>query len=190
MDNCEHIGDFIKAYKEKSVCVVGGMRSQIIHNKMIFAVLHDKEKVNFLTDEEHEFIEKHIPYTCVFDKNNVNIKNMLVELKDKYVLKPFDRYSGKGVYMGADFEYKDWTSIIDKIPDNAYIVQEFCEIPTIDMLTITDNKELYFEKYGYLVGVFMYNGEFKGLYTRVGRKNVIAAAGESLTIPNFIMKEI
>jgi|LSQX01.1.fsa_nt_gb uncharacterized protein (TIGR00268 family) len=189
VDNYEHIKDFIKAYKEKAVCVVGGMRSQIIHNKIIFSVLHDKQSVNFLTEKEHEFIKNHIPYTCIFEKRNKVLMEEVCKQKNKYVLKPFDEYSGKGVYMGADFDEKTWIEIIDSIEDKTYIVQEFCEIPAIDMLTINGNKEVYFEKYGYLVGVFMYNGQFKGLYTRVGRKNIIAATGESLTVPNFILTE-
>jgi hypothetical protein len=55
----------------------------------------------------------------------------------------------------------------------------------MDMVTASEGK-LHFEKYNYITGLFMYNGKFAGIYSRAGRKGIIASIAESYTLPNFV----
>ncbi|QTL98376.1 hypothetical protein GM661_10530 [Iocasia frigidifontis] len=188
IEESKSITDFIKAYKDGAVCVVGGLVSQIIHNKLFFAILHDKKKVDFLTEQEYDFIKRYIPYTAVIADANSKVMDSLLDNKNKYILKPFDRFAGKGVYAGRDFSNFKWQDIVARVRSRDYLLQEFVEIPGREMISEKEGK-LLIERYGYLLGLFSYNGLLQGLYTRVGRKNIIAAAGESFTIPNYIIEK-
>ncbi|MFW6287903.1 MAG: glutathionylspermidine synthase family protein [bacterium] len=186
VEESEDISDFINAYRDGAVCVVGGLVSQIIHNKVLFAVLHDGDKVSFLTEKEREFIKKHIPFTRVFDPEDEEAVKDISFNKDKWILKPLDKYAGKGVYAGRDFKSSEWADILKEINDKDYIYQEYVNVPTRKMVFVDD--DLKFEKAGFLIGLFSYNNKLAGLYTRAGRKNIIGAIAESYTVPNYICR--
>jgi hypothetical protein len=187
VDKADDIQDFIRAYKDGAVCVVGGLVSQIIHSKKLFAVLHNDGMIPGLDNKEKEFIKMHVPWTAVFDPDDKNMVNRLKSNRDKLVLKPFDKYAAHGVYIGKDYNSGEWESLIANSSREPYLVQELCDISNINMLTL-ENKKPVFEKYNYIIGLFMYNHQFRGFYTRAGRKNVIASIAESFTLPNFIVE--
>lgn len=190
LEEATDIADFIQAYRDGVVCVVGGLRSQIIHNKVIFAILHDQGATPFLEREEREFIQRHIPFTQVLKDNSSEMLNHLLEQKDSLVLKPFDQAASKGVYVGRDYTSEQWRSLILASQGKDYLLQEFVEIPQMEMATVDQKKaRIYFENYGYLIGMFLYNQQLQGLYTRAGRQNIIGAVAESYTVPNFVVRE-
>jgi len=185
VDNIEYVQDFVKAYLDRAVCVVGGFSSQVIHNKIIFAILHDEDATSFLTKSQKDFIREHIPYTVLLDPSNTDLLKEVIQNRERYVLKPLDRFGGHGVYIGKDYSNEKWETLVSEAKVSSYLVQELCDIPTMDMLTI-ENDRLYFEKYYYLTGLFMYNQKFNGFYSKAGRKRVIASVAESFTLPNFV----
>ncbi len=189
VEEAEHIQDFIQAYKDGAVCVVGGMVSQMIHDKKIFAVLHDTEKLPFLDVEELEFIKRHVPYTAILHQSDSELIEKVIGNKDSMVLKPFDQYAAHGVHIGRDFDSTEWKRLVEKAVQDNYLVQEFSVPLQIEMPTIQGDT-LIFEKYNCLLGLFMYNQQFKGIYSRAGRRNIIASIAESFTIPNFIYKDL
>lgn len=191
VEEANEIQDFINAYREQAVCVVGGLASQVIHNKKIFALLHNTEQIDFLNPEEKKYIKKHVPYTVIFDNKNDKLRDKIINQKNKWILKPFDKKAGSGVFAGRDFTKGDWQDIIHNIANDNYLVQEYIDVPEKEMFSAGKKEEtnkLFLEKYGYLIGLFLYNKKVKGLYTRAGRKSVIGAAAESYTIPNYLYR--
>lgn len=193
IQEADDVKDFIKAYKDDNVCVVGGIVSQLIHNKVLFAILNDKEKVNFLNEDELRFINEHIPYTRIFDYKNDKLLAEARENKDKYIVKPFDSFACQGVYVGKNYTQKGWNAILKKIRNTNYLLQEFYQVPKMEMLTIEEkikdkDKNIYFEDYNYMIGLYMYNQKFKGIYTRVGRENIIGSRVECFTIPTYVIE--
>ena len=183
------ITDFINAYENKDVCVVGSFRSQIPHNKVVFSILHEEILNDFLTEKEKEFIEEHIPWTKCFNLKNDKLINNLLKNKDQFVLKPCDMFAGKGVYVGRDYKLNKWKNIINNIKnDNEYLVQEFIEQPKLKMGLVEDG-EFKVEEVNYILSLFLYNQQIAGYYARGGRTNVIAPAGESRTMPCFVIEE-
>src|SRR5699024_8236301 len=81
IDKSDEIKDFINAYRDKAVCVVGSIRSQILHNKIIFKILHDEDTLELLTEKEREFVKKHIPLTGKFEGDK-KIYNEVLDNKD------------------------------------------------------------------------------------------------------------
>lgn len=192
VDEAVDAADFISAYKHGDVCVVGGFVSQIIHNKILFSILHDKDKTDYLNEKERNFIKNHIPYTFLLNKADSGQLKEVINNKNSWLLKPCDRFAGQGVYIGRDYSQKEWKKIIDKAKGKDYLIQEFCSVPHKKMLTIEDKKkdgDFYFENYNFILGIYLYNQQFKGIYTRVGRENIIGSIVECYTLPNFIINE-
>lgn len=184
----DEVKDFIDAYLDDAVCVVGPLRSQIIHNKIIFAILHDPTKTPFLTDEERAFIKRHVPYTTIFDIENDDLVLNTKKDKDELVLKPMDKYASNGVRIGRDFTDDEWENIIKKEAKEEYILQQLCPIPRLPMAMVKDD-DIRFVDNNYLIGMFVYNEKLQGLYTRTGTKNIIGSVVECYTVPNFIVQD-
>ncbi|SNS78576.1 Glutathionylspermidine synthase preATP-grasp [Anaerovirgula multivorans] len=188
IENQGEVKDFINAYLDGAVCVVGPIRSQIIHNKNIFSILHDPLKTPFLSEEERHFVEEHIPYTTMFDSSNKELVEFTINNKDELVLKPMDKYASCGVYIGRDFTEEEWIRIINHDARQDYLLQQFCHVPKIPMAMFTD-EDVGFIENNYIIGLFMYNEKLQGVYTRVGRQNIIGSVVECFTIPNFIIEK-
>ncbi|SCY40310.1 glutathionylspermidine synthase family protein [Alkaliphilus peptidifermentans] len=188
IERAEEVQDFINAYLAGDICVIGPLRSQIIHNKNIFAILHDKDKTPFLSDDERGFINKHIPFTIVFNNNDNEMVKYTLENKNKLVLKPMDKYASRGVRIGRDYNDHEWMKIIKDEAVEDYLLQEFCMVPKISMAKFTYDDIEFFD-YNYIIGLFMYNGKLQGVYTRVGTKNIIGSIVECYTVPNFILEK-
>lgn len=187
IDRIEEVVDFINAYKNNHVCVIGPFKSQILHNKIIFKILHDDDTLSILTDEEREFVSKHIPYTGLFSFDE-NVYNEVLENKDKYILKPLDLYGSRGVYAGIDYDNNEWKEILVKCFNNDYIYQEYV-IPYERNLLEFENNRFNVKPFKTLIGLFIYNEKFAGLYTRVGKNAIISGLHGYYTVPNILVKK-
>lgn len=180
----EDVGDFLRAYREGAVCVIGGFSSQIIHNKRIFAVLCDPANGGLFTEEERRFIQVHVPHTEVLTADNAHTYK---DMPQAWILKPFDQYAAHGIYMGRNMDAAAWRDAVDACArSGGYLVQAACRVPRLPMLTIEEDR-VFFEPYYYLIGLFQYNESFAGFYSRTGRRHIIAShGGEACTVPNFV----
>lgn len=124
IEKANEIPDFIQAYKNKSFCCIGSVRSQIMHNKIIFKILHDEDTLELLSKEERKFVEHHIPITGLF-KDNLAIYNKVLDDKDRYIMKPLDLNASQGVYAGRDLTQEEWKERLDKDWNRDYLYQEF-----------------------------------------------------------------
>jgi glutathionylspermidine synthase len=185
MEQYSQVEDLLTAYRNQAVCMVGPFRSQIIHNKIIFAILHDEEKTNFLSSEDRRFINQHIPETKIVSNSSVQLDYIKVN-REGLVLKPLDFYGAKGVHIGCDLKQDKWENIVNKITPGEYLVQEFCKIPEVDM-AVFNNGQLQIKPFKYTLGLFMYNLSFAGIYTRASEGNVIASSTGCVTLPNLII---
>ncbi|MBM7624889.1 glutathionylspermidine synthase family protein [Sporohalobacter salinus] len=185
MEYYSEIGDLLTAYYNQDVCIVGSFRSQIIHNKIIFAILHDSEKTGFLNVEDRNFIEEYIPETSLIVKDYQQL-NYIKNNREKLVLKPLDFYGAQGVYIGCDLTQSQWEEALDNIEPEQYLVQRFCPIPELEM-AVLEKEELKFELFKYTLGIFMYNLSFAGIYTRAGKCNIIASSTGCVTLPNLLV---
>lgn len=190
----DEIEDFQAAYRDKAVCVVGPYRSQIMHNKAFFAILKDEKNHYLFNNDELEFIKKHIPQTFLL--NNKKIRDFALQNKYKLVLKPMDYYAARNVAIGVDSDIKSWEKLIDNaLQTKNYLIQEFCPPPEQKLLSesgnfAVDNLNPKLESFKNTLGLFVYNGKFKGIYHRIGRKNVIASNSEAIVRPNIIVKDM
>jgi glutathionylspermidine synthase len=188
MDHYQQLGDLWEAYRSQDVCLVGPIRSQIIHNKILFAILGDPEKVSFLTASEHEFIEQYIPTTELIEFTSSH-QESIINRQEELVLKPLDDYGSNGVLVGQDVTTEEWSCEVQRIieQEEMYLTQQFCSLPEKELAQV-EAGGVEFANYKFILGLFVYNQEFKGIYTRAAKQNVIASSTGCVTLANFIVE--
>lgn len=188
IENIDEIPDFIEAYKDRAFCCIGSVKSQIIHNKIIFKIFHDEDTLEFLSKEEQEFVKNHIPYTGEFRGGN-SVYEKVLNNKDKYIMKPLDLNASRGVYAGRDLSGKEWKNKLDESWNKDYIYQEFVDPFTREFVVFEDEK-VKIDEFGTIVGIFMYKEKFAGMYTRIGKENIISGLTSYYTVPNILVRPI
>ncbi len=186
MDNYNEVSDFIDAVRDCSVCLVGSFRTQVAHSKILFKVLSDPSLLGFLTDFEKDFVEAHFPKTFelksdskLFDLNNV------YNNKNKWIIKPVDSYASYGVHAGVECESdEEWIGYIKEALDNGYIIQEF----VIPFKTYNTDFENDYECSN-LTGLFLYNGHFRGIYSRVSKTEIISTQYSEMTLASVVCEK-
>ncbi|MDR0752276.1 MAG: hypothetical protein LBF12_06840 [Christensenellaceae bacterium] len=165
IENIDKIKNFIDAVLAQKVCLIGSFRTQIVHNKNIFRILHLKETQSFLNEEEVEFVKDHIPKTFEFDYGKFDYQDVFKN-KDKWIIKPADKYGSFDVVCGAALTQSEWESAFFKRMDKGYLVQEYCTPYKAENFYFDSNNQPVFENYNNLTGLFLYNGKLAGLYSR------------------------
>ncbi len=189
MRNYERVLPFIQAAENNDVCLIGDFKTQVIHNKIVFKVLHDEMTTAILTDEEKDFVKKHIPYTASLTEKAVKEHNVLAE-KDKWVIKPEDSYASKGVYAGVEgMTDEEWKKEVLENIDNHYLLQEYCEPYATWNIDITHDENAKYKKYSNITGIYMYGGEPSGLYSRIAKNSIISTQYSEMSLPTIVVSE-
>lgn len=179
LDSCR---DFVEAYKAGAVCVMGGIKTQIIHHKALFYILRDEKTRRILTDRENELIEKHIPYTSKL--KNADIERIKRD-KNSYIIKPSDSYASKGVFAGVDADDGEWSELIERYKSEDYIVQEYCTPYRTKNIYLAD-KSPKFKMYSNLTGLYVYDGMFSGIYSRLSDGGIISSQYNEKSVVTFV----
>ena len=182
MNSLADCKDFIAAYKDGAVCVMGGLKTQIIHHKALFYILRDELTKQILSDEENELIEKHIPYTSKLCE--ADMERFLSD-KDSYIIKPSDSYASKGVFAGVDATQEEWSALVAEHKNGDYIVQEYCTPYRTENIYLAA-KEPQFLQYSNLTGLYVYNGGFAGVYSRLSDGGIISSQYNEKSVVTFV----
>lgn len=169
--NLDQIKDFIDAAKDENICLLGSFCTEIIHSKWIFVAMWEQETFDILSEEEVNFIKAHVPKTCLLSESKIDL-NKVKENKDDYVIKPIDNYGSSGVYVGKIYTKEQWIELIEKNTDKDYLIQEFCQPYKTENIYMPEDKE--FKLYSNMPGLFSYNGQFKGVYSRLSDSDIIS----------------
>lgn len=183
MEYYDEIQPFIQAVKNKEVCLIGPLHTQIIHHKEISKVLLNPIMQKYFTSEENEFLEKHMPAT--FDLKQEVLPQL--EQKDNWIIKPKDGFGAKGVWAGVDVSEEQWKQVLQESVDQHYIVQKYItpyQSKNIDLVNHDD-----FMMYSNLTGLYVYNGQFAGVYSRCSDGGIISTQYNEKTIPTLFTKE-
>lgn len=187
MEHMDKVKPFLQAVKEESVCLFGDFRTQIIHNKILYQILYHKMTQNLLTREEKEFVNAHIPKTF-HKEDKPDFIEELIQHKNQWILKPEDSYGSRGVYAGVEYHQDKWEKIVKELDYRHYIIQEFYmpyQQENIELI----NGEMKIGNYFHLTGLFVYNGEMKGIYSRISRTEIISTQYSEMSLPTIIFKE-
>ncbi len=190
MEHYDEVRPFIEAVKNDDVCIIGNFKTQVVHNKLVFKILRDKMTASFLTDEENKFIAEHIPFTTNLTPKTAE-KYHILDAKDDWVIKPEDSYASKGVHAGVEFEdEQEWrNTVLECMKKGEYLLQEYCppyESTNIDLLY---DKNAQYRKFSNITGFFVYNGKFRGVYSRIAKNSIISTQYSEMSLASVIAKE-
>ncbi|MCR5474516.1 MAG: hypothetical protein K6F28_04865 [Lachnospiraceae bacterium] len=174
MDHMDEVAAFLTAVREGACFVAGSFATQIIHHKWLFYVLHHEMTGKILTEEENEFVRRHVPVTLPFAPEHISRKKVLKD-KDAYILKPDDSYASNGVWAGVEFTQAEWEEKVDMAYDKGYICQEYCpqySTENIDFAWGDGNWHSYIS----MAGLYVYNGDFAGVFARCAEGDGIIAS--------------
>lgn len=193
MAHYDEVTQFIDAVKEEDVCLLGDFRTQIVHNKMIYKVLHDDMTKKLLTDDEQSYVEAHVPYTVVFNDESLGRKYSDTTLgeavtgnREGWIIKPEDSYGSKGVHAGVECTQEEWENFLKENINKGYILQEFVHPYKTENVDFSKDDDWHL--YSNLTGLFVYNGKFAGVYSRISACEMISTQYSEMSIPTFVVE--
>lgn len=182
----------IEACKNESVALIGSFAGHIVHDKQIFDVLMNQKTLDFLTAEEIGFLEGAIPATDFLDEAYVDL-DLIKDNKDEWIIKPSDHYGADEVYAGCEVSHGKWVELIDEYANGragiSFIVQRFVhpfktqtlppdtQIDSLPDGAISDVPHLY----NNLNGLYVFDGRFNGVFSRLGPHPTISKKNEGMT---------
>jgi len=120
-----------RAYAEHKVCLANSFRAKLAHKKAGFAILSDPQYEQLFTSDQVEVIRRHIPWTrrvrsgaTIFERAERELLEILVNERERLVLKPNDEYGGSGVVLGWETSEADWELAIANALARPYVVQQ------------------------------------------------------------------
>ena len=189
MSHYEEVSDFIAAVKDGAVCLIGDFTTQIAHNKILYQILHHPMTQEFLTEEQRAYVKAHVPYTALMTADYLPYEE-IVRKKDRFILKPLDSYGSKGVFAGVEYASDaEWKEIVDAHRIDGYLVQEFCVPYQTKNIDFSKGADAEWISVSNLTGLFVYDGVFKGLYSRVSRGKIISTQYSEIALPSVVVRE-
>lgn len=189
-DIIEHWGEsqaLIQAVRERKVALIGSFAGHIVHDKQIFQVLFMPQTRAILTPEENSFVDATVPFTSFFDESHVNVAQVKAT-REQWIIKPTDAYGSKDVYAGVDFSDEEWAAIVDRYVNGAagapFIVQRYCtpfRTKTLPLYGEPEDSSREAVPYNNLSGLYLYNGRFTGVFSRLGPEPVICKKTRGIT---------
>lgn len=188
---CE-VGNLLSAVKAGAVCLLGDFRTQIVHNKILFKILHKPETLHLLTREEQTFVRAHVPLTISLDELDRPeyewVKKDACSAKDNWIIKPEDSYGSQGVHAGVELtDQEKWNALLRELRGQHYILQQFNDpyrLPNIDLLS----EDAEWVSTGNLTGLFVYNGKFRGVYSRISFDKMISTQYNEMSLPTIVVE--
>ena len=182
----------ISAVRAEKVLLIGSFAGHIVHDKQIFKALYDPATKALLTDEENDFVARTVPFTTFLDSRFVDLDDVRAN-KDKWIIKPTDHYGADNVHAGCFFEQDQWEQLIDKFANGAagdpFIVQTY--IKPFKTKTLAPDTAIEEQSdaevpreavlYNNLNGLYLYNGAFQGVFSRLGPLPTISKDMKGMT---------
>ena len=195
LDNWDDSQDLIEALRHEAVALIGSFAGHLVHDKQIFSALFHPQTQAFLSEEEQAFVRVHVPQTRFLDESEVDL-NEIRATKDQWIIKPTDFYGARDVFDGKSLSQAEWDALIDRVANSAsghpFIVQTY--ITPYRTLTLPPDTALAQGGedtpeaapcegawYNNLSGLYLYNGRFQGVFSRLGPHPTISKEHEGIT---------
>ncbi len=185
MEGYDQVQPFLEAMRQKAVIMAGPLATQIIHHKAINMALLNPVLQKYFTEEERQFLNRHLPVTYRLTREKA--EEILADDKNRWILKPEDSYAAKGVFCGLDLHQGQWEKEVRNFTGRHYLVQEYVTpymSENVDLLVSDD-----FRLYANMTGLYVYNGEFAGVYSRLADGRVVSTQYNEKAIPTLYVKD-
>lgn len=192
LERLDEVEAMTRAFKDRSVCLVGSFRSDVAFNKNVFALVQHAGFSRFFAEDERALAQKHIPWTrrfadveCEHEGRVIAMPELVREQKDDFVLKPSNLYEGRGVYLGFQKTPSEWEEIVGAALAGDYVLQRFVPEPTLPVGAWKDGFGL--EPRFIHLGEFVFGGKFSGFYCRAAEGPLIDRTSREQLVPCFVL---
>ena len=130
--------------------------------------------------------------TAFLDDDQVNIPQIRAN-KEEWIIKPTDHYGADNVYAGCFVSQKEWEDLVDRFANGRagypFIVQRYIRpyqtatLPPdagIENMADSDVRNEP-QEYNNLNGLYLYDGEFTGVFSRLGPLPTISKDMQGIT---------
>ena len=183
----DEVQAFLQAARDRRVCLIGDFCTQVVHDKVLFRILHDPYTAAFLPEEDNAFIADHVPYTAMLTGEMAEREDVR-ENREKWIIKPRDSYGAHGIYPGRLCSPDEWREQLDAHADKDYILQEF--------VTPYRTENIYFgaeqpkwQSFSNMTGVFLYGGRVAGIYSRASVTPIISVEGDEHEMTSVVLRD-
>ena len=183
----EEVQAFLEAARDRKVCLIGDFCTQVVHDKVLFRILHDPRTAAFLSEEENAYIAAHVPYTAMLTKETAARQDVRGD-KDRWILKPRDSYGAHGIYPGRQCTEEEWNAQLDARADTDYILQEFVTPFRTDNINFGEPGAPVWQSFSNMTGIYLYGGRLAGIYSRASVTPIISVEGDEHEMTSIILK--
>ena len=192
IDHWDESQQLIDAVRAAKVALIGSFAGHIVHDKQLFSVLFDERTTAFLDADEISFVEETVPLTAFLDDDHVNLPQIR-ENRCEWIIKPTDHYGADDVYAGESVTQEEWERLIDRFANgragHPFIVQRYIRpfktetLPPDTGIDALPDDEVPFDPrpYNNLNGLYLYDGEFMGVFSRLGPQPTISKDKQGMT---------
>ncbi len=192
IDHWDESQQLIEAVRAEKVALIGSFAGHIAHDKQIFKALFDERTTAFLDADEVSFIEQTVPLTAFLDENHVNLPQIR-ENRCEWIIKPTDHYGAEDVYAGVAVTQAEWEELVDRFANgragHPFIVQRYIRpfqtetLPPDTGIDALADGEVRREPalYNNLNGLYLYDGAFAGVFSRLGPLPTISKDMQGMT---------
>lgn len=192
MDHWDASQALIEAVRAEKVALIGSFAGHLVHDKQIFRVLHDPRTQSFLTEEERSFVKDTVPKTMFLDAAHADIEEIKAN-KDAWIIKPADHYGADEVHAGCACTQEEWEGYLERFSEaksgTRFIAQHYVAPFKTDTLPpdtgiegLTDDQVSRDPvPYNNINGLYLFNGRFAGVFSRLGPKPTISKDMQGMT---------
>jgi hypothetical protein len=186
----------IQAVREHAVCMVNPFRCKLLHKKASFAVLSDEANAHLFSPEEHQAIQRHIPWTRTVAERFTTFHDQRIDLvpyvgnhKDDFVLKPNDEYGGKGIVLGWETDQTQWEAALQAALVEPSIVQERICVPSEPYPSLVEGHVQIYDRLIDTNPYIWYGNYTSGCLTRLSTVDLLnVTAGGGSVVPTFLIE--
>lgn len=177
----------VHAYRHRRVCMANSFRTKLAHKKSTFAVLSDPAYEYLFDSGELEVIQKHVPWTryvrrsrTLFHGSEFDLEKLILNERERFVLKPNDDYGGHGVFLGWETDRQEWQKAINVALQKPYLVQERVVLEKTTIPAYSDR--VYLDELFVDFNPFLFQNEVEGALIRLSASsllNISSGGGET-----------
>lgn len=192
MDHWDESQDLIEAVRAEKVALIGSFAGHLVHDKQIFRVLHDLRTLEFLTPEEQRFVKDTVPQTMFLDDDHADMAAIRAD-KDAWIIKPADHYGADEVHAGCACTQQEWEGYLDRFANGKagcrFIAQSYVTPYKTETLPPDTGIEAFSDDevrrepalYNNINGLYLFNGRFAGVFSRLGPLPTISKDMQGMT---------
>ena len=184
----------IRAYRQGRVCMANSFRTKLAHKKSGFGVLTHPVYASLFDSAELDVIQKHIPWTCClrpsrifFHGSEFDLETLILNERERFVLKPNDDYGGHGVFLGWESSKQDWQEVVKAALQRPYVVQERVVLEKTSIPAYSD--QVYLDELFVDFNPFLFHNEVEGALIRLSASSLLNVSSGGRQTALLVLEE-